>query len=1689
MKKKLLCVLLVCLFLVLAAVGVFLSKDSENQEIPVAEETAVKLYWNIDRKEFVGDSTAGMNKREREADGFYSVRFAVNGEQVTYKVEKARLVEEIDSMDIMGLEIDDQGVITAVYDPKDITGGEVASMHYVVIASDTTLTVSADEALEEDYKMFDITENTGIYNVTGMDPVGHVDTPITSDRIRAFKNEEGEITDVFIVERYGYWPGETVSKYCEHCDAEVEWRVWEEKYTLPTDSAHWVLENKVQISAQHKLEANRAVILDLNGKTVTGPDGKRVYAMTGENAFLAILDSSEEGTGKIVGTGAPDNGGVIYVRYGTFELYGGTIDASEIATVQYASAVRVNNDCVFNMYGGKIIGGKVVAPENKEDKVTNAGYGGTLYVTGTMNMYDGVITGGSCIESGGNIFVGKAGTLNLHGGQISGGYASKKGGNIAGTGKVNIYAATISGGKAKTYGGNFFVGKGGVVTLADDAALVSGGSAKQGGNIYIENGAAVNVNAGTLKFGHSYAHGGSIAVYGECYVGAGKVLNGNATEQGGNIFVGKAGVLTVNGAYVQDGTAGTKGGNIAGTGKVNLKDGAIIGGEAKDYGGNFFSGKGANVNITGDWAVIKNGKAKQGGNSYIENGATVTMTSGWMEAGEASAHGGSIAVYGVLNIEGGTITGNTAQEQGGNIFVGKAGTLNIKGGTVEKGAGTKGGNLAGTGTINLIGGKISDGAADNGGNLYVSGNITMSGGTISGGTAVKGGSVFMDGAADPGAQFTMSGGVIKGGKATGTDNFGGCVYLTRTAKDGATTGTAHFTMTGGEISGGSAKRGGNVFVGRDCSFVLEDGRILNGDASTDVGGNINVTGKLLVSGGSIEGGKAKQGGNVYVAAGSGSTPAAAFELSGGTIGGGEGTTTGGNLAALGEFTMTGGSITGGICNVSGDHKYAFNVYTKPGADGCTFTMTGGTIAGGVRVNASGAIALGGTAQITGSAEVPGLTFSNGSMTIVEGKNFTEEAEIYVSAIKSNPFCTGAKDTDAKEFVVAEGYEVINEDGKLSLVEKKEEGEDPQPEIIDWTSTTTLPTESGHYRLTGDVKLSKAASVADNNTVILDLNGFNISGTNIRIFQFTGSGATLTITNSKGTGGVIKPTRAAAQTSDAGVVYLRDPGNTFNLEGGILDGSGIELSGKNGGVVYVGAGSTFNMSGGTITGGTAKQGGNVYVQSNATFEMSGGTIEKGNGETGGNVAALGKVTIEGGTIKGGTTSGNATGANLYTAPNGDKCTFTMTGGTIEGLVRANGTGVVTLGGTAKISGGETNLTLTNKPAKIETAGFENGAEISVNLEYDAFESDFGKIGKTGDEKYIKLDNAEGLEIAVENGNLYVQEVKEVEPFPGYTKWEATDSLPTAEGKYYLSDNVNVASVTEVAANVTLQLNGMTINGNSATQIYNIKSGGTLTIEGTGTVTGGKAATGNGGTIYVSAGGTLNLQGGTITGGQATAGTGGNIYVEAGATAGCVNMYGGTVTGGKAKQGGNIYLAAGSSTKAAGALNLYGGTISSGTGTTTAGNVAALGAMTMSGGEITGGVGPASGNHMYAYNVYTLPGKNGCTFTMTGGTITGGVRVNNAGVITLGGTAKITGSTNATGLTFSAGSMTTTGFSAGAEVSINSTAYGEANSFGTGVAGDEAYIHGDNGSTAAITEVGKLYLVDPAASASVEAEQEG
>lgn len=221
------------------------------------------------------------------------------------------------------------------------------------------------------------------------------------------------VRDLYWIEGEGLYVGKYNCAVCggvyNGCD-HAEKVKYTGTATLPTSSGHYYLTDSFEAEAQANVEENATVVLDLNGQTVTRVG--RIYAMSAAGATLTITDTGAEGKLSSSGEGS-GQGKVVMINNASavLNLYAGTLDAAESNNTNYGGAVSIIG--AFNMYGGEVIGGRVLKD------TTTSGYG-----------------------VGGAVSVGKASSFTMCGGTVTGGEA-KLGGAI---GLKNEAVATITGG-------------------------------------------------------------------------------------------------------------------------------------------------------------------------------------------------------------------------------------------------------------------------------------------------------------------------------------------------------------------------------------------------------------------------------------------------------------------------------------------------------------------------------------------------------------------------------------------------------------------------------------------------------------------------------------------------------------------------------------------------------------------------------------------------------------------------------------------------------------------------------------------------------------------------------------------------------------------------------------------------------------------------------------------------------------------------------------------------------------------------------------------------------------------------------------------------------------------------------------------------------------------------------------------
>ena len=1053
-----------------------------------------------------------------------------------------------------------------------------------------------------------------------------------------------------------------VAKTCEYCGENVLWGAFDPKKTNYTADGHYIVTEDAYMPAQlglntAKTDSSMELVIDLNGKTIdTAARFARTYAK------MYIKDSV--GGGKIVGH-VKDylNGGLIMASVGSnTNIYGGTLTLADDAY---------------------------------------AGSGGIFYITyGTLNIYDGAtITGGNVRTDGskdsedkyshargGNIWLDASGILNMYGGTVSDGVAEPLATSLED-------GDTITTTYIQGFGGNIAVkdGKANKITI-HDGAVVSGGMAAKGGNIYIGKDVTATIN-GKVENGVAEPKQNSKKV------GDAAPVFTTYGGEGGNIFIlngGADGGTTVGQTGEIVGGQGTVGGSIW-TGYYTTILGKVTGGKATDKGGNVYHLGTLNVGKS-DGSVaaeISSGEAPVAGNIYCDWKLNVFKNSVVKGGKATTGSGGNISANenDTVTING-TVTGGNAAETGGNITGAGGAKIYVVGGTVSDGtAGTNGGNI-------------------NANNGYI---YLQDGATVSGGTAAKNGGNLQITGANAGRGITIENSTVSGGTANSPSAWtgGGNIYLA-----GKTTALAELTITDSVIENGSAKQcGGNILVTNanatlSGTTTVSGGTILDSTPATSTatldGWNIvkyNVGLLDIQDGVTVSGTSTNGNASVYISASG--TNNGKIKI-GGTVDGKvmvtkscKGVTVTGN-AKIADLALPVGG-----CKITVD-----NVTTN--AD----VKVSGVTVGQVFTNEL-------TDEATAEAAAKQFSVVGGTQPVeAMGKalvyGFARYCEHCDQEVLFTPY------TDTKAVVLTEDAHYILKDdlgtAQITLGACENHGTatakcnhnvDVVFDLNDHTLTSAGRTFSVCGKLTiqdtgtDPEKVGKAVSTSSNGNV----------GSNIHIRQ-----GEVNLY-----GGEIAKAAGTECTGNGANIYVM---GSFNMYGGTVSGGKTTA---NGGNIFVLTGYTFNMSDGTVTGGIAAQGGNIYASgANTNLNITGGTVKNGqstttldyvgggniqvaanavlnlsgdttvvengrSGYVGGNIGAMtATINMSGGTVKNGTTDVDSNQDNIRLSTN---ATMNFTGGTVYGTdgvainsgsaITVNGS-VMTLGGNASVARADGNM---------------------------------------------------------------------------------------------------------------------------------------------------------------------------------------------------------------------------------------------------------------------------------------------------------------------------------------------------------------------------------------------------------------
>ena len=366
---------------------------------------------------------------------------------------------------------------------------------------------------------------------------------------------------------------------------------------------------------------NGTTTLCLDGHTLRkgGYDASTVINITGSSVFH--LTDCQNNAGKVTSS---------------------FVNSNNKEEARYGTGVSVGADAAFYMHGGTISG--------------NIAYGndwtaGGVVVNGTFIMYGGVLSQNYRLANSATLatamMVSKTGTVNMYGGSIS------------------------------------------ANTTQDSEYGQSSAVARNGGAVYV-NGGTFNMSGGSITKNTA----------GSYY----------APSDGGGVYITNNGRFYMSGGEISGNTASRSGGGVAvASGSFGMSgQSRVTGNQAFRSNNNFktFSGGGVYVGANGSFnmfeqSCVDGNKAvcggsdvlARGGGVYVENGGTFTMKDqttvkdnqvpvSYTSRVSDTVNGGGIYVNGTLNLNSGSVTGNTAYLLGGGIYVDTDATVNLGEGTI-----------------------------------------------------------------------------------------------------------------------------------------------------------------------------------------------------------------------------------------------------------------------------------------------------------------------------------------------------------------------------------------------------------------------------------------------------------------------------------------------------------------------------------------------------------------------------------------------------------------------------------------------------------------------------------------------------------------------------------------------------------------------------------------------------------------------------------------------------------------------------------------------------------------------------------------------------------------------------------------------------------------------------------------------
>jgi len=901
---------------------------------------------------------------------------------------------------------------------------------------------------------------------------------------------------------------------------------------------------------------------------------------------------------------------------------------------------------------------------------------------------------------------------------------------------------------------------------------------------------------------------------------------------------------------------------------------------------------------------------------------------------------------------------------------------------------------------------------------------------------------------------------------SGTDNVSGNLIL-----GNQSTGNGTYNLT----YGGTLTVSGNATIGEAGTGTYNQGILDQSDASSV--NNATITGDMTLgdqffSSGTVNvnNGILTVGGTLFV----GNLGNAVVNQTGGTVNAGSLTiaNSGSSIEPVNSYYLTGS----GVLNITGNEvvgELGNGVFVQGnGTDSPTHNVGGTLIVGdGVTVTPLGAptpnprqgsfILNSGSlltnSLIVGNQGIGFFTQNGGSVSVQDQLTLGSQATTpyldgggnTVGGLSQGTYSLsgGSLQTGGNLTVGDAGVGILNQTGGTLLV-----GLSPNsstPFVMDLvvgaqagSSGTYSLSNGGSATVNGNLVIGRNSASggmvtvgsAGNNNNNNDPTNLNVNDTII-----VGSGGTGTLTQYSGAVTAGNVSIGGGGGVDGGGFYLDGGTGTYNLAGGTLTTSLLEVG-------HAGTG-TFNQSGGTVNASWTLWLGNAGG-SNGTYNLSSGTLNAGGEQIG--LFGSGTFNQSGGT--------NNSAAGLWIGGGGG--TYTMTGGVLNAdsiIVGNNGNGTFNQSGTGSAVNVNGTLWIGNPSGAIYTL---SGGTLTTGITGASF-TNGGNLGDViiGLNGTGELDNSGGVQTSLSNGGFTlgwdsagtykltgtgVLNVASNENIGGFGigtfvqgDGKGTTSN-TVGGSILMSGGSGGPTSSYTLTDGTLNVSGDIIVGFAAESVFT-QTGGNNTVGGDLTlglmfnpddltqVGNGTYTLGGTGNLSVAGGLTLGSQQGTIgvfnfntqAGDNATISNLGGSLVVGDAGSGTFNQGGGafTATGG---------LTVGQSVGGVGIYNLTGGTVNGATiigdaGTGTFNNMGGThnvtGDLTVGNQAGSNGTYNLGGGALYVSGNALIGNLGTGTFNESNGTAS----VNGTMTIAATGSAKLTGGLLTAGAIINAGTV--------------------------------------------------------------------